>query len=170
MVLPTLEAKGIIGGMASRLTPVWIALAVVFAASIYFKRKLGLYGKLFDSPIGMVGFGLVMFWIFAAAFAGVVATHGPIDVISQMRNEVPGSALPSPGDGEYAYYLLGGDNLGRDVFSRMIFGAQEVLKITPAATLFAFMVGVTLGLPAGYFGGKLDTRSPSSPTSRWPSR
>jgi peptide/nickel transport system permease protein len=54
-------------------------------------------------------------------------------------------------------YLLGGDNLGRDVFSRMIFGAQEVLKITPAATLFAFMVGVTLGLPAGYFGGKLDT-------------
>jgi peptide/nickel transport system permease protein len=91
MVLPTLEAKGIIGGMASRLTPVWISLVVVFAASIYFKRKLGLYGKLFDSPIGMVGFGLVMFWIFAAAFAGVVATHGPIDVISQMRNEVPGS-------------------------------------------------------------------------------
>jgi peptide/nickel transport system permease protein len=157
MVLPTLEAKGIIGGMASRLTPVWISLAVVFAASIYFKRKLGLYGKLFDSPIGMVGFGIVMFWIFSAAFAGVVATHGPIDVISQMRNEVPGSPIPSVEDGEYAFYLLGGDNLGRDVFSRMIFGAQEVLKITPAATLFAFMVGVTLGLPAGYFGGKLDT-------------
>jgi peptide/nickel transport system permease protein len=157
MVLPTLEAKGIIGGMAARLTPVWISLAVVFVASIYFKRKLGLYGKLFDSPIGMVGFGLVMFWIFAAAFAGVVATHGPIDVISQMRNEVPGTAVPSPEDGEYLYYLLGGDNLGRDVFSRMIYGAQEVLKITPAATLFAFMVGVTLGLPAGYFGGKLDT-------------
>jgi hypothetical protein len=62
--------------MASRLTPVWISLVVVFAGSIYFKRKLGLYGKLFDSPIGMVGFGLVMFWIFAAAFAGLVATHG----------------------------------------------------------------------------------------------
>jgi peptide/nickel transport system permease protein len=105
----------------------------------------------------MVGFGLVMFWIFAAAFAGVVATHGPIDVISQMRNEVPGTPLPSPERGTVPYYLLGGDNLGRDVFSRMIYGAQEVLKITPAATLFAFMVGVTLGLPAGYFGGKLDT-------------
>ncbi len=157
MVMPTIESKGIIGGMASRLTPVWIALVVVFALSIYFKRRLGLYGKLFDSPIGMVGFGLVMFWIFSAAFAGVVATHGPIDVISQMRNEVPGTALPSTEDGRYPYYLLGGDNLGRDVFSRMIYGAQEVLKITPAATLFAFMVGVTLGLPAGYFGGKLDT-------------
>jgi ABC-type dipeptide/oligopeptide/nickel transport system permease subunit len=52
----------------------------------------------------------------------------------------------------------------------MIYGAQEVLKITPAATLFAFMVGVTLGLPAGYFGGGSTPRSPSSPTSRWPSR
>jgi ABC-type dipeptide/oligopeptide/nickel transport system permease subunit len=74
-----------------------------------------------------------------------------------MRNEVPGTPLPSPEEGQYLYYLLGGDNLGRDVFSRMIYGAQEVLKITPAATLFAFMVGVTLGLPAGYFGGRLDT-------------
>ncbi len=157
MVMPTIEARGIIGGMAARLTPVWIALIVVFVLSITFKRRLGLYGKLFDSPIGMVGFGLVMFWIFSAAFAGIVATHGPIDVISQMRNEVPGSPLPSPEDGQYAYYLLGGDNLGRDVFSRMIYGGQEVLKITPVATLFAFMVGVTLGLPAGYFGGKLDT-------------
>jgi peptide/nickel transport system permease protein len=157
MALPSLEAKGIVGGMAARLTPVWVSLVIVFAVSITFKRRLGLYGKLFDSPIGMVGFGLVMFWIFASVFAGVVATHGPIDVISQMRNEVPGSPLPSPEEGEYPYYLLGGDNLGRDVFSRMIYGAQEVLKITPAATLFAFMVGVTLGLPAGYFGGKLDT-------------
>jgi peptide/nickel transport system permease protein len=159
MVLPSMEAKGIIGGMAARLTPVWISLVVVFALSITFKRRLGLYGKLFDSPIGMVGFALVMFWIFSASFAGMVATHGPIDVISQMRNEVPGTPLPMGDidDGDFAYYLLGGDNLGRDVFSRMIFGAQEVLKITPAATLFAFMVGVTLGLPAGYFGGKLDT-------------
>jgi len=159
VLMPGIENKGIIGGMAARLTPVWIALIVVFALSISFKRKLGLYGKLFDSPIGMVGFGLVMFWIFSAAMAGIVATHGPIDVISSMRNEVPGSPLPGSeiDEGAYAYYLLGGDNLGRDVFSRMIYGATEVLKITPAATLFAFMVGVTLGLPAGYFGGKLDT-------------
>jgi peptide/nickel transport system permease protein len=132
-------------------------LVVVFAASIYFKRKLGLYGKLFDSPIGMVGFGLVMFWIFAAAFAGVVATHGPSTSSARCATRCREQPLPSPEDGQYLYYLLGGDNLGRDVFSRMIYGAQEVLKITPAATLFAFMVGVTLGLPAGYFGGRLDT-------------
>jgi peptide/nickel transport system permease protein len=157
MLLPSMEARGIVGGMAARLAPVWISLVVVFAVSITFKRRLGLYGKLFDSPIGMVGFALVMFWIFSAIFAGIVATHGPIDVNSAMRNALPGSPVPDAEAGDYAWFLLGGDNLGRDVFSRMIFGAQEVLKITPVATLFAFMVGVTLGLPAGYFGGKLDT-------------
>lgn len=148
---------GIIGGVAARLTPVWISLAALFALSIAFKRKLGLYGKLFDSPIGMIGLALVMFWVFAAIFSGMIATHGPISVVSGMRNEVPGTPLPSPAEGQYAWYLLGGDALGRDVFSRMIYGAFEVLKIAPLATLFAFMVGITLGLPAGYFGGKLDT-------------
>ena len=65
---------------------------ILFAVSITFKRRLGLYGKLFDSLIGMIGFGLVMFWIFTAIFsAGNVATHGPITVISQMRNELPGT-------------------------------------------------------------------------------
>ncbi|MBF9050557.1 ABC transporter permease subunit [Roseobacter sp. HKCCD9010] len=157
IVQSDLAAKGIIGGMGQQFLPVWIALIVIFALSINFKRKLGLYGKLFDSPIGMVGFFLVMFWMLTAIFANMIGTHGPIDVISQMRNEVPGTFLPNPDEGDYLVYLLGGDNLGRDVFSRMVFGAREVLKIAPAATLFAFMVGITLGLPAGYFGGKFDT-------------
>lgn len=135
--------------------PVWIALVITFAVSITFKRRLGLYGKLFDNPIGMVGFGLVMFWLFTAFFADLIITHGPIDLIAQMKNKVPGT--PTPDGDPYGYYLLGGDNLGRDVFSRMVMGAREVMKIAPAATLFAFMVGITLGLPAGYFGGKFDT-------------
>lgn len=151
------QRAGILGSMAARLLPVWIALLAMFALSILFKRRLGLYGKLFDSPVGMIGLGLVMFWVFCAVFADGIAPHGPIDVISQMRNAKPGSALPAPGDGQFAWYLLGGDNLGRCVFSRMIYGAFEVLKIAPLATLFAFMVGITLGLPAGYYGGRLDT-------------
>ena len=151
------QRAGIIGGMAVRLVPVWIALIALFALSITYKKRLGLYGKLFDSPVGMIGFFLVMFWVFTALFAEIIAPHGPIDVISQMRNAKPGSILPSPSEGQYAWYLLGGDNLGRCVFSRMVYGAFEVVKIAPLATLFAFMVGITLGLPAGYYGGKLDT-------------
>jgi peptide/nickel transport system permease protein len=147
---------GILAAMAARFLPVWIALAITFAVSIRFKRRLGLYGKLFDSNVGMIGFALVMFWVFTAFFAGQIATHNALSQVSGMKNALPGMPLPDGFDG-YPHYLLGGDNLARDVFSRMVLGAREVLKIAPAATVFAFMVGITLGLPAGYFGGALDT-------------
>ncbi len=146
----------ILGRMAVQFLPVWIGMATVFALSVSFKRRLGLYGKLFDSRIGMVGFAIVLFWIFTAVFADMIATHDPLSQVSRMRNAVPGTPLPDPA-GLYDTYLLGGDSLARDVFSRMVMGAREVLKIAPAATLFAFMIGITLGLPAGYFGGRLDT-------------
>jgi peptide/nickel transport system permease protein len=74
-----------------------------------------------------------------------------------MKNKVPGTPMRGASEGEYAYYLLGGDNLARDVFSRVMDGAAIVVVIAPLATLFAFMVGITLGLPAGYYGGRLDT-------------
>jgi peptide/nickel transport system permease protein len=159
ILMPSLEAKGIIGTMATRLLPVWTALALTFALSITFKRKLGLYGKLFDSTVGMIGYAIVMFWVFTAIFGAMdlIVTHDPLAQVSGMKNKVPGTALNAPEDGQFGYYLLGGDNLARDVFSRVIKGAWEVVKIAPFATLFAFMVGITLGLPAAYYGGKLDT-------------
>ncbi|WP_444666427.1 ABC transporter permease [Cereibacter changlensis] len=144
----------ILARMAWQFWPVWIALAATFALSITFRRRLGLYGKLFDSPIGMVGFGIVMFWVFTALFADLIITFDPLAQLSGLKNKLPGTPVPGV-DG--AYYLLGGDSLARDVFSRMVMGARRVLAIAPAATTFAFMVGITLGLPAGYFGGKLDT-------------
>ncbi len=133
--------------------PVWIALVVTFVASIRYKRRLGLYGKLFDSTIGMIGFAIVMFWVFTALFSDLVVTHDVLAQISQMKNKLPGTPTP---DG-MGWYLLGGDHLGRDVFSRVVEGSRVVIQIAPVATLFAFMVGVTLGLPAGYYGGRLDT-------------
>lgn len=150
---------GIIGAMAQQFLPVWIALLLLFALSIFYKRRLGLYGKLFDSPIGMIGFALVMFWIFTGIFGALdlIITHDPLAQLSGLKNKVPGTPLRSPEDGDFQWYLLGGDNLARDVFSRMVKGAWQVVKIAPLATLFAFMVGITLGLPAGYFGGRLDT-------------
>lgn len=142
-----------------QFTPVWIALIALFAVSFAFKRRLGLYGKLFDSPIGMIGFALVMFWVFAGVFGALdlIVTHDPLDQVSGMKNKVPGTPLRGASEAEYPYYLLGGDNLARDVFSRMVSGAWVVVQIAPLATLFAFMVGITLGLPAGYYGGRLDT-------------
>jgi len=149
----------IIGRILYQFTSVWLALIILFAASIAFKRRLGLYGKLFDSPIGMIGFALVMFWIFTGVFGqlDLIVTHDSLTQISGMKNKVPGTALSGVGEDVYPWYLMGGDNLARDVFSRMVDGAWVVVQIAPLATLFAFMVGITLGLPAGYFGGRLDT-------------
>ncbi|MEM9349316.1 MAG: ABC transporter permease [Pseudomonadota bacterium] len=147
---------GIIGEIGARFLPVWIALIVTFVVSSRYKKRLGLYGKLFDSPIGMVGLGLVLFWVFTAIFAPLIMTFDPLMQEVAMKNDPPGS--PFSGDeGMYTHYLLGGDNLARDVFSRMVAGSQIVITIAPLATLFAFMVGITLGLPAGYFGGIFDT-------------
>ncbi|WP_126977417.1 ABC transporter permease [Frigidibacter oleivorans] len=139
--------------LAGHLWPVWLALVVLILPSVLYRRRLGLYGRLFDSPIGIVGLLLVAFWTFTAIFAPMIAPYDPLSQIAQMKNEVPGTMRP---DGA-GYYLLGGDNLGRDVFSRMVVGARRVLAIAPAATAFAFVVGITLGLPAGYRGGRLDT-------------
>ncbi len=145
--------------------PVWVALVVIYAFSIRFKRRLGLYGKLFDSTIGMIGFGIVAFWLFTAIFAeGIaiggativpsIATIDPLVQHAALKNKLPGMFVP---DSDGLVYLLGGDNLGRDVFSRVVVGSTYVMSIAPAATTFAFMVGITLGLPAGYFGGRFDT-------------
>ena len=141
-----------------RFIPVWISLALTFYISIYSKRRTGLYGKLFDSPLGMVGFGIVMFWVFTAIFADLIMTHDPLTQVSGMKNKLPGYPMSSAGkEGVFQHYLLGGDRMARDVFSRVVLGSRIVLIIAPAATAFAFMVGITLGLPAGYYGGRFDT-------------
>jgi peptide/nickel transport system permease protein len=143
----------------TQLTPVWVALIITFFVSIRYKRSLGLYGKLFDSTVGMIGFSLVMFWVYTGLFStmfDLVATHDPLSQVSGMKNKVPGTSLRGAEAGDYPYYLWGGDNLARDVFSRVMIGSGIVVLIAPLATLFAFMVGITLGLPAGYYGGRLD--------------
>jgi len=150
----------ILSRMFYQLIPVWIAMVAMFSISFYYKRHLGLYGKLFDSPIGSIGFGIVIFWVLVGFFAGaldMISTHDPLSQVSGMKNKVPGTPFRGAEEGDYAFYLLGGDHLARDVFSRVMDGASIIVVIAPLATLFAFMVGITLGLPAGYYGGKLDT-------------
>ena len=136
-----------------QLLPVWISLAVLFALSMSFRRRLGLYGQLFDSGAGSAGVFLIGFWTFAAIFAGQIALFDPIAQVVTLKNALPGAIDALSGEP----YLLGGDNLARDVFGRVIHGSRIVLVIAPAATLFALMVGISLGLPAGYFGGPIDS-------------
>ena len=149
----------------AQFSPVWIALGVIMFLSIFFRKKLGLYGQIIEHPLGIVGLVIVLFWILTAIFADLIVTHDYLAQISGMKNKGPGWPMPEDiieqakvsGAQLGEHYLLGGDNLARDVFSRVVKGSQIVLVIAPLATLFAFMVGVTLGLPAGFYSGKLDT-------------
>jgi peptide/nickel transport system permease protein len=137
----------------SRFWPVWVALVIVMGASFAYKKKLALYGQLFDSGVGIVGVAICLFWLFTAIFAATISPFDPLGQLPVMKDVLPGAVEPQSG----LVYLFGGDKLARDVFSRMVYGSQIVLIIAPAATGFALMVGITLGLPAGYYGGKIDT-------------
>ncbi|MEM8871438.1 MAG: ABC transporter permease [Pseudomonadota bacterium] len=143
----------IFAGVIVQFTPVWIGIVVIMGASAYFKQRLSLYGRLFDSPVGMVGLALVLFWALTALFADQIATMDPLEQFRVLKNKPPGTFEPESGIAA----LLGGDNLGRDVFSRMVWGSVTVMQIAPTATLVALMVGITMGLPAGYYGGYVDT-------------
>ena len=151
--MATLSWLEIIIQIFLQFIPVWIAMVLTFAVSYFFRDRLGLYGRLFDTFTGSIGFALVVFWLFTAIFADQIITFDPIDQLAGMRKKIPGTLVPDT----LTAYLFGGDLLGRDIFSRMVMGSRTVLSIAPAATIFAFMTGITLGLPAGFYGKKLDT-------------
>ena len=137
----------------TRLWPVWAALAVTFFILYQMRKKLGTLGQIFDSRVGLVGLFIVLFWIYAAIFADLIALFEPLEQSGLYRRKPPGTINANVG----IPYIFGTDTLGRDLFSRMIYGSQIVLLIAPAATLVAYIVGITLGLPAGYIGGFYDT-------------
>ena len=147
-----LSAGQIVAQALAQFWPVWLCLAAIFGAGLAFRGRLGLFGRLFHSGVGMAGLGLVLFWALTAVFADVVAVHDPLAQFGAVKRQGPGAIDPVSG----AAFLFGADNLGRDLFSRVAHGAQFVLIIAPAATLVAYAIGVALGLPAGYFGGRID--------------
>ncbi len=153
MELEFLSTGQIIVRTLAQFLPVWIGMGLIMGASFVWRRRLGTYGRIYESGIGMIGFGLVLFWLLTALMAHWVALFDPYEQIRALQNKSPGAIGPESG----LPYLFGGDMLGRDVFSRMVYGSRTVMAIAPLATLFAYMIGITLGLPAGYFGGWFDT-------------
>lgn len=138
-----------------RFWPVWAALAVTLTGGYFIRERLGTFGRLYGSPVGMAGLGIVLFWVFTALFADLIAVMPALDqsFAGGMKKAPIGTIEPESG----IVFLWGADNLARDIFSRVVYGSRIVLIIAPAATLIAYMVGSTLGLPAGYYTGWIDT-------------
>lgn len=97
------------------------------------------------NPIGVIGLAVLIVVVFLAIFAGQIA---PFDPAAQ-----PAERLTAPN----RTYLLGTDEFGRDVFSRVVHGTRISLYVGAAAVGIALVIGVNLGLISGYYGGWPDS-------------
>ncbi|MER9891023.1 ABC transporter permease [Mesorhizobium sp. M0119] len=94
----------------------------------------------------LIGIVLTALFVLAAIFAPWIAPHGNAEIVS----DVPWEPMS-------AAHWLGTDNLGRDLLSRMIYGARVTLFIAVLATALSFSLGAILGFSAAVFGGWFDT-------------
>lgn len=122
------------------------------------RRLAGVLAFIWASKTATIGLLLVLFWVFVAVFAPLLTPYTPLE--QNWRN---------PNAGPSHEHILGTDELGRDLWTRIIYGARVVLVIMPLTedfwipggtaiwgVLIALLVGTTLGLISGYYGGWID--------------
>lgn len=107
--------------------------------------------RLSGDPRLLIGGGFILLLVFVAIFAPLLAPHDPLE------QDLMAATLPPLGYAEAEpTHLLGTDDLGRDVLSRLIFGSRVALTVAVCAAAAAAAIGTLLGLLAGYFGGWVD--------------
>jgi peptide/nickel transport system permease protein len=93
----------------------------------------------------LTGAVILSFWVFCAIFGPMIVPYDPF------ADDILNSLLPPSGE-----HWFGTDQLGRDMFSRVIVGARDILTVAPLATLLSTVCGAALGLVMGYFRGAID--------------
>jgi peptide/nickel transport system permease protein len=107
-----------------------------------------------SSPMAMVSAAVALLCLFGALLAPVIAPHNPFDLATL---DLGDSMLPPAWmHGGSTKYLFGTDEQGRDVLSALMYGARISLLISGASVILSVIVGVALGLLAGYAGGAVD--------------
>jgi len=101
--------------------------------------------QLLKNRAAVIGGIFIIFLIFIAIFANFVAPYDYAEAHFQDNYAFPG-----------AKYLLGADNLGRDILSRTIYGARVSLAVAFVASLVSLVIGLVYGLVSGYAGGRVD--------------
>jgi peptide/nickel transport system permease protein len=127
----------------SKIDTVAVPRRTASAAPFLWLRRLA---PLRESPSAMIGIALTLFWVFAALLAPWIAPYPP------NASDLAALAHPTPS----AVHWLGTDHLGRDILSRVLWGARTVLTVAPIAVLGATAFGSLVGLAAGYYRGWID--------------
>lgn len=134
------------------------------------RLKANLRNEFRDSLLAKVGLLLVILIFTMAVFAPILATHHPTTTghFDEHGNSYPPTGLSHTAhmweDGDRIAYqttpssehYLGTNNIGQDVYSRLVYGARTSLLVGVLGTLLAVLIGVPFGLISGYFGGRLD--------------
>lgn len=101
--------------------------------------------RFMDNKLAVFGLELIALIVVVTVFAPVIAPYSPTEQNYDAVQEGPSLAHP-----------FGTDDLGRDIFSRVLFGYRTILTITVTGVLMASAIGTSIGLSAGYFGGRTD--------------
>lgn len=110
-----------------------------------FLDRIPILGDVLRRPLGAIGFVIVLTFVIAVVFAPLIA---PYDYARQ--------DIPNRMEGPSGKYWLGTDHLGRDIFSRLVFGSRIAFGTALPSVAIALTVGTLLGLIAGYVGGGID--------------
>lgn len=120
-------------------------MATVILEQPEIRREPGFWQRFRRNPQTMLGSAIILILVLAAVLAPLIAPYDQFKPDVRNRRAVPNDA-----------HVLGTDELGRDVLTRMLFGAQISLAVAISAVGLALIVGATLGAMAGYFGGWVD--------------
>lgn len=121
------------------------ATATAGATPVRGWRPLTVLSRLYSRPASAIGFTIVLVFLVVAIFGSLLVPYGVNEQIATDARQSPSSA-----------HWFGTDHLGRDVFSRVVLGAREVLLLAGLGTLLALVTGAAIGLLSGYRGGTLD--------------
>ncbi|MDQ3380899.1 MAG: ABC transporter permease [Actinomycetota bacterium] len=131
-----------------------MSVAQLESAEIQLEAPSGLWSeawrRLVRNPGAIVGFVLVALFVLTAAFAPLIAPYDPREQDLSLLRE---GCCPGPS----ADHWFGVDQLGRDEFSRVVYGARFSLLIGVVAVSVGVSIGIALGAFSGFFGGKTDT-------------
>ena len=102
-------------------------------------------------PFAIAGMSIYAVFVLVALFADRIATHDPLEILFAADGRVAKNMPPG------AAFLLGTTNLGRDIFSQLVWGARSALAVGLSAAVVVVAVGTLVGLLGGYFGGRVDS-------------